>query len=49
MITSLAPGQSYDCPGASEVTMEDMSNIDRSICSKIQYTMSVILDFTVNE
>ena len=27
-VTSLAPGQSYDCPGASEVTFKNMGNID---------------------
>ena len=27
-VTSLALGQSYDCPSASEVTLKDMGNID---------------------
>ena len=27
-VTSPAPGQSYDCPSASEVTMKDMGKID---------------------
>ena len=28
-VTSLAVGQSYDCPSASEVTLKDMGKIDR--------------------
>ena len=27
-VASLAPGQSYDCPGAREVTLKDMDKID---------------------
>ena len=28
-VTSLALGQSYDCPSASDVTLEDMGKTDR--------------------
>ena len=32
-VTSLALGQSYDCPSASEVTLK---NMDKMICTKTQ-------------
>ena len=34
MVASLALGQSYDCPGASEVTLKDMSEISLYITTK---------------
>ena len=30
-VTSLEPGQSYDCPGASEVNMKDMCKISQCL------------------
>ena len=30
MVASLALGQSYDCPSASEATLKDMGKIDSS-------------------
>ena len=40
MVTSLALGQSYDCPSASEVTLKDMGKIDIPDHNKIQQSTS---------
>ena len=39
MLTSLALGQSYDCPSASEISMSDMDEIDHYLsASEISMT-----------